>query len=138
MNKLFLAVFFLAILGSSSIYASFINVDTVNCDGETVQNSEIERVYVDFNRAMFGIGKSESKCRVVDFYSVLTTTNSTSDGQQMIVFQPTEEVGRRSSCTKDLLPFAGISFEAAAFTGKKIILSNTEKCQALELSLEGQ
>lgn len=67
MIKSALTLTFFALL-STQVSAEFINVDKVICDVEEISDTKITRVFLDLNKAIFGIGEtSDQNCRTVDF-----------------------------------------------------------------------
>lgn len=129
-------------LSTSTAFAKFVDVESAFCDGEQIHPSQGQRLYLDFQKSVFGIEKnliiSGNDCRVVDFYTVLVTHQTNFNANKVVVFEPVQEVGRRSNCISGLSPFDGTSFEKGTYTKNTLTLESTDDCGALKFNLSSE
>jgi hypothetical protein len=124
MNKLILAT--ILSFHASFALANFYLLKEKRCDGKVVSLKKAERVFIDTSRQIIGFGHTEGDCRVVDFKQVTFF--------QTDMASTHSSIGRRSSCTTEMLPYAGVEFEMVSiFPGSIELQGVTGQCQIVSL-----
>ena len=103
--------------------ADFLNVKSKLCDQKEVIVKNGDRIFIDLNQGLIGIGfTSDQNCRVVDFKSATIIEKSDDQTKLAIV----SSVGRRSSCQNGVLPYAGLEFKNAILTADTLAIENID------------
>lgn len=128
-------VLFLALSSSAFAQGKFFTVTSNDCDGVAIAPLAGQRIYVDLEGSVLGLGyDDENKCRVVDFASVLRQSFSPQKTEFLFV----NEAGSKNSCSgKVALPFnEGSRFSSAVVEPTTITLFDTFACKKLVMAVE--
>jgi len=107
----------------STTSPTFLNVKSKLCDQKEATVKNGERIYIDLDRGLIGIGfTSDQNCKVVDFKSA-NVSEKTGDQTKLVVVS---SVGRKSSCQDEILPYAGLEFKDAILTASTLTIENIE------------
>lgn len=131
MNKIiaFLLLFFV-----NASYADFFEVVHKTCGGQELAKKNGERVFLDMDEGMIGLGQTlSSGIRIVDFNSVVSTGFSNilmGSSVQTNSEYSVEAVSavRRTSLNQDQHPLAQTSFKMALIIGNELTLTEHEEC----------
>jgi hypothetical protein len=111
---------------SVSASASFHDVTEKYCGQEKIEVQDGERVFIDLDKGMIGIGSTDGHCKVVDFQMVtateLTRMNGVTTGAAMVV----KSVGRRSSCASGVSAYEGLEYSGVTVTEDSLVLSDVQ------------
>src|SRR5690606_10139514 len=113
------------LLSTSSFAGDFFAVKEKFCDGTSVEVAQNERVFVDMEKGVLGIGSTEGNCQVVDFTQVLILTKTSNPDEYKTL--SVRDIGRRSTCSAtsdEILPFERIRYSYALVKADSIEFSD--------------
>jgi hypothetical protein len=125
------------VMYSLTASAGFHQISKKLCNGDQVELTKQERVYIDLDKAILGFGQTNDQdCKTVDFTSVLieSLSHSTVIGMRAEVLS-VSAIGRRSSCEDGLVPFAGISNFKASIEDDRVTVYSDELSDCEEMTL---
>ena len=103
--------------------ANFLNVKSKFCDQKETTVKNGERIFIDLDQGIIGIGfTTDQNCKVVDFKSATVTEFDDKQTKLAVV----TSVGRKSSCQDGVLPYAGLEFKNAIFTADTLAIENID------------
>jgi hypothetical protein len=92
------------------------------CDNRKVEIKIGERLFIDLNNAVIGIGHTDGDCKVVDFKSVVISGSNYSATTVSV----RSSLGRRSTCLTGIHPYDGLEYSEALVQNNVIELLATE------------
>jgi hypothetical protein len=113
-------------LASLSASASFYEVTEKYCGDKKVEVQDGERVFIDLNKGMIGIGSTEGHCKVVDFQMVTVTELTRTANGVIGAASVVRPVGRRSSCSSSVSAYEGLEYSSVTVTEDSLVLSDVQ------------